>query len=77
MCSATEDQLEPEELAELGPRELSYFIASFFSDVKILQQNVSPHFMYLVLGITEHLCCASIISALIALPPLASTPAGP
>jgi hypothetical protein len=37
---ATEDQLEPEELAELGPRDLSFFIASFFSDVKLLQQNV-------------------------------------
>jgi len=38
--SASEDALEPEELAELGPRDLSYFIASFFSDVKLLQQNL-------------------------------------
>ena len=39
--AATEDQIEPEELADLGPRDLSYWVASFFSDVKVLQQNVS------------------------------------
>ena len=39
--AATEDQIEPEELADLGPRDLSYWVASFFSDVKMLQQNVS------------------------------------
>jgi len=37
---ATDDQLEPEELGELGPRELSYWVASFFGDVKQLQQNL-------------------------------------
>ncbi|KAG1656248.1 hypothetical protein FOA52_006375 [Chlamydomonas sp. UWO 241] len=38
--NATDDQLEPEELAELGPRDLSYWVASFFSDVTMLQQNL-------------------------------------
>lgn len=38
--TVTDDQLEPEELAELAPRELSYWVASFFSDVKLLQQNL-------------------------------------
>lgn len=37
---ASEDQLEPEELAGLGPRDLSYWIASFFGDVKGLQQKL-------------------------------------
>ena len=41
VSAATEDQIEPEELADLGPRDLSYWVASFFSDVKMLQQNVS------------------------------------
>lgn len=40
MAAAGDDQMEPEELAELGPRQLSFFVASFFSDVKLLQQNV-------------------------------------
>jgi hypothetical protein len=39
-CRATEDQLEPEELASLGPRDLSFFVASFFGDIKLLQQHV-------------------------------------
>lgn len=38
--SASEDQLEPSELKELGPRDLSYWVASFFSDIKLLQQNL-------------------------------------
>lgn len=38
--SVSDDQLEPQELNELGPRELSYWVASFFSDVKVLQQNL-------------------------------------
>lgn len=38
--SVPEDQLEPKELDELGPVELSYWVASFFSDVKLLQQNL-------------------------------------
>uniref|UniRef100_A0A7R9VVR1 Lon N-terminal domain-containing protein n=1 Tax=Chlamydomonas euryale TaxID=1486919 RepID=A0A7R9VVR1_9CHLO len=38
--TATEDQLEPEELAELGARDLSYWVGSFFSDVTLLQQNL-------------------------------------
>ncbi|MEW5310419.1 MAG: hypothetical protein WDW38_002218 [Sanguina aurantia] len=38
--AAGEDQLEPEELAGLGPRELSFWVASFFSDIKLLQQNL-------------------------------------
>ncbi|GLC41480.1 hypothetical protein PLESTB_001007100 [Pleodorina starrii] len=37
---ASEDQLEPEELAGLGPRDLSYWIASFFGDIKVLQQSL-------------------------------------
>ncbi|KAG2483031.1 hypothetical protein HYH03_018061 [Edaphochlamys debaryana] len=37
---ASEDQLEPEELAGLGARDLSYWIASFFSDIKVLQQSL-------------------------------------
>eukprot|EP00798_Chlamydomonas_sp_ICE-L_P024705 gene24705-10341_t len=37
---ATEDQLEPEELAGLGPRELSYWMMSFFSDFNELQQKM-------------------------------------
>ncbi|GAX85660.1 hypothetical protein CEUSTIGMA_g13075.t1 [Chlamydomonas eustigma] len=37
---AKDDQIEPEELSTLGPRELSYWVASFFSDVKLLQQNL-------------------------------------
>lgn len=37
---ATEAMLEPEELSKLGPRELSYWVASFFADVKLLQQNL-------------------------------------
>jgi Lon protease-like protein len=35
-----EDQIEPEELSTLGPRDLSFWVASFFSDVKLLQQNL-------------------------------------
>lgn len=38
--TASEDQLEPSELKELGPRDLSYWVASFFSDIKLLQQNL-------------------------------------
>eukprot|EP00200_Dunaliella_tertiolecta_P002979 CAMPEP_0202352410 /NCGR_PEP_ID=MMETSP1126-20121109/8620_1 /ASSEMBLY_ACC=CAM_ASM_000457 /TAXON_ID=3047 /ORGANISM="Dunaliella tertiolecta, Strain CCMP1320" /LENGTH=147 /DNA_ID=CAMNT_0048944629 /DNA_START=531 /DNA_END=974 /DNA_ORIENTATION=+ len=38
--SASEDQLEPEGLADLPPKPLSFFVASFFSDVKVLQQNL-------------------------------------
>lgn len=38
--SASDDQLEPEELEALKPRDLSYWIASFFADVKYLQQSV-------------------------------------
>ncbi|KAF5826116.1 PUA-like domain-containing protein [Dunaliella salina] len=38
--SASEDQLEPEGLAELSPKPLSFFVASFFSDVRVLQQNL-------------------------------------
>lgn len=38
--TASEDQLEPEELAGLGARDLSYWIASFFGDVKGLQQKL-------------------------------------
>lgn len=34
-------QLEPEELAGLRPRDLSYWVASFFADIKVLQQSVS------------------------------------
>ncbi len=34
-------QLEPEELGNLGPRDMSFWVASFFSDVKVLQQSVS------------------------------------
>ncbi|GIL62171.1 hypothetical protein Vafri_16436 [Volvox africanus] len=37
---ASEDQLEPEELAGLGPRDMSYWIASFFGDIKVLQQSL-------------------------------------
>jgi hypothetical protein len=37
---ATDETLEPEELSKLGPRELSYWVASFFADVKLLQQNL-------------------------------------
>ncbi|GFR48354.1 hypothetical protein Agub_g10243 [Astrephomene gubernaculifera] len=37
---ASEDQLEPEELAGLGPRDLSYWVASFFADIRVLQQSL-------------------------------------
>ena len=37
---ATDEMIEPEELSKLGPRELSYWVASFFADVKLLQQNL-------------------------------------
>ena len=35
---ATDEVIEPAELSSLGPRELSYWVASFFSDIKLLQQ---------------------------------------
>ncbi|GFH10693.1 Lon N-terminal domain-containing protein [Haematococcus lacustris] len=38
--SASKEQLEPEELSQLKPSELSFYIASYFSDIKILQQNL-------------------------------------
>ena len=38
--TVSEELLEPSELVELGPRDLSFYVASFFSDVKLLQQNV-------------------------------------
>ncbi|KXZ50336.1 hypothetical protein GPECTOR_17g977 [Gonium pectorale] len=37
---ATEDTLEPQELSDLGPRDLSYWIATFFQDIKVLQQSL-------------------------------------
>ncbi|PNW87554.1 hypothetical protein CHLRE_02g141550v5 [Chlamydomonas reinhardtii] len=37
---ASDDQLEPEELAGLRPRDLSYWVASFFADIKVLQQSL-------------------------------------
>ncbi|KAG2427714.1 hypothetical protein HYH02_014545 [Chlamydomonas schloesseri] len=37
---ASDDQLEPEELAGLRPRDLSYWVASFFGDIKVLQQSL-------------------------------------
>eukprot|EP00955_Chlamydomonas_euryale_P110966 366029-Chlamydomonas_euryale.AAC.38 len=35
-----EERLSPKELDSLGPKELSYWVASFFQDVKLLQQNL-------------------------------------
>lgn len=55
--SASDDQLEPEELEALAPRDLSYWIASFFADVKYLQQAVRPAGQQgLACGQQEHVC---------------------
>ncbi len=64
--SAAEDQLEPEELADLSPRDVSFYVASFFSDIKLLQQNVRAWRFWVLPSFSAHVLLSVRLLALCA-----------